>query len=346
MMRTCLGCLAVLGVILCAVDPGLAGYDGTLSDLLLTRHPSPRAEAMGRAYVVSNEMAFAGFSNPACLTSADGGSIYWSGSSRYYTLEDAAYTCLGGAFRLGSIGGFGLSRYHLDYGTEFEGRRQESSLTTVSYSRSIWRDLLGGLNVNRIRMSLGMEDATSISSDIGLLHVAHLGRGPRHDHELRAGISLSNFTYSSVKHGEASNDLPVVLRVGLAYALTVPYRPAPGGLRALVLQLHAEYKSVLNSGFHKGFRIGGEVLVFEVLALRLGHYGETLDDYGSDTNKDRIGEVTYGFGVRLPIDRITSKDVPLDLAFDMVRLDQPSLVTTPKDWDKYSLYSVSACWRY
>ena len=93
--------------------------------------------------------------------------------------------------------------------------------------------------------------------------------------------------------------------------------------------------------------MGGELRLLEMLALRLGYYRESRNDYDDPENyKDAVTEMTYGFGIELPLEKIAAARIPLRVKFDMTRLQQPSPYKGPNPWGDFSVYSLSARWVY
>ncbi|OIP40046.1 hypothetical protein AUJ95_04935 [Candidatus Desantisbacteria bacterium CG2_30_40_21] len=60
-------------------------------------------------------------------------------------------------------------------------------------------------------------------------------------------------------------------------------------------------------------------------------------------NKNLLEDTTYGFGIQLPVNKISKSKIPLDIKFDMVRLEQPSYSA---DWGDFSVYNLSINWQY
>ena len=111
--------------------------------------------------------------------------------------------------------------------------------------------------------------------------------------------------------------------------------------------IHIEYQDLLNSKYFGALRIGGELRLLEMLALRLGYYRESRNDNDDPENyKDVLTDMTYGFGIELPLEKITAARIPLRVKFDMTRLQQPSSYKGPNRWSDFSVYSLSARWEY
>jgi hypothetical protein len=110
--------------------------------------------------------------------------------------------------------------------------------------------------------------------------------------------------------------------------------------------VHLEYQDLLNSKYYSALRAGGELRFFEMIAIRLGYYRETQEDFGYDINRDFIEDVTYGFGAELPLDVIGPKGLPVRIKVDITKLEQPSYTKGTTPWGDFTVYSLSANWGY
>jgi hypothetical protein len=55
--------------------------------------------------------------------------------------------------------------------------------------------------------------------------------------------------------------------------------------------------------------------------LGVSYYSESVDDYGRDENRDRIGSTTYGFGLSLSLHKVGGGKVPLMLGLDYAKTE-------------------------
>jgi hypothetical protein len=124
-----------------------------------------------------------------------------------------------------------------------------------------------------------------------------------------------------------------VLHTGCLLRIGPAHRSWHGRLRTLGLLCHLEYQDVVNSDYYDAYKIGGEVHILEVLALRTGYYYENRSELeGGD---DWVGETTYGVGLDLPIARLSEDAPPLRISLDWVRREDP---------ERYSVYTLCADW--
>jgi hypothetical protein len=341
MRRMAVICSTAATVLLTMCPLAWPDYNGVMSEFFFGREPSARAAALGRGYVAIGSDGCAGFYNPAALSSAGGPSVCFSRSERYYLLDDAVFTFGYLSVPLGQYGTVGIGEYHFDCGEESAG----CSLSDIAlaYSLGLTNDLCAGLSVEHVRQEVVEPHTSTFTGGLGALWSRQLVDGSPLSQRASLAASISNLTYSGLDFGDGDQDLPVSMRVGAAYALSW----SPGSGRPLLTPLeaivHVEYLNVLNSDFWGGLRVGAELQILEILAVRIGHYGEKADDYGHESNKDTISQTTYGFGIQVPAKKINSR-IPVTARFDFVSLDQPSFVKHAEPEEKYQLYTFSLQW--
>jgi len=139
---------------------------------------------------------------------------------------------------------------------------------------------------------------------------------------------VSNFTNSKIKFdlpdgGNKINEFPVRGRFAVAYFIGTDVNLPVAGTGPLDFTLTVEYQNTFNNDYLNAFIIGFETVLWEVLAMRLGYFTQSLDDFGVATNRDHLTDFTYGFGAIVPLNKMTNDKVPLSLHFDFVSLKQP-----------------------
>ena len=174
----------------------------------------------------------------------------------------------------------------------------------------------------------GVPSANAFYADLGTFYESKEG-----NRIIRAGASIVNLTgteisFQSPVNTESSNFFPIIMRVGAAYGnqTTIPFPVTDDQtLRWIVT---AEYQDLLNSDFRNSIRIGGEAVLAEVLAVRVGFLTQTEDDMGIATNKGRFNDVTYGFGIIIPTHKWWGGSPPFDVYIDYFAFENPPLTTT------------------
>jgi hypothetical protein len=348
-----------VGAILIFSPDAKAKYRGFAAEFFFDRHPGAAGAATGRTGVTSSGDITNTFFNPAGLADAAGVGFCFSWSNPYYDLGDAEYRYVGGNVRVGDYGAVGLSRYNLDYGPVMgvgaggDGRTgtNDAAVLVLTLAGEPVKDLLVGANLSAFRYTFdtdrgpSQDDASAYWADIGVLKYFDLGRTEASGHWLKLGGSLSNLTYSSVDILEAAEDLPVALRLGAAYEMGWWGLTRRQGLRTVETVAQVEYQDILNYEHRTAVKLGGEIRLIEVLALRLGYYRETVEDYGQDVNKDSIESTTYGFGVHLPMQKITEGKLPLRVGLDYVNMKQPEY-TKSADTENFTTFTFCASYYF
>jgi hypothetical protein len=201
-----------------------------------------------------------------------------------------------------------------------------------------------GLNLNLFRANFPERSENSIWPDVGILKVFHWARSEGIQHRVSVGSSLSNFTNSGITGPSGDEDLPVVFRIGTSYRISWAHRSWHDRLRTLGLLSHLEYQNVLNSDYRDAFKIGGEIRLLEILALRIGYYLENMGGLEPDVSEDWVGETTYGFGLGLPISKLGEGAPPLRVSFDWVKREDRGETLDAADTVRYSVYTLSVDW--
>ena len=136
-------------------------------------------------------------------------------------------------------------------------------------------------------------------------------------------------------------DLPIQLTLGTSYQGTLPFNPAflskgngffSNAPKVVDLSLNLQFQEVLkgpeetvvNTNYKENtaLGIGGEALFMKLLALRLGYYFEKRpkgfqEDGDFWVTKNKTG-LTFGYGVKIPLNELTDKKVPFDVDVDIV----------------------------
>lgn len=135
-------------------------------------------------------------------------------------------------------------------------------------------------------------------------------------------------------------DLPIHLSFGAAYKTTLAIQPNftegkgffKGAPKTLNLALHLQYRDVLagpkddivniNHKYNSAFGIGSEAWFMDLIALRLGYYREKRP-VGNDKSSGiwATGHkkgLTLGFGVNLPLNRLTNGSLPFNSEVNFV----------------------------
>jgi hypothetical protein len=328
-------------------------YGSAFEKSFFGRQPGARGEAMGRGGVALSGDILSSFYNPAGLAGAIGLNFCTSFSEDSNGLERADHTILGAGIPVGRYVGVGFSWYHLDYGTTAGHPRQgshtyapNSSIYTLTLAAKPAARFYVGVNLNLFRASFAEQKENSIWPDFGIMKVFHWARSGNIQHRASMGSSLSNFTNSGIAGPGGDEDLPQVFRIGMSYRISWAHRSWHDRLRTLGLLSHLEYQNVLNSDYRDAYKIGSEIRLLEILALRIGYYLGNISGPEPDVSEDWVGETTYGFGLGLPISELAEGAPPLRVSFDWVRREDASETLGSADTVRYSVYTLSVDWLF
>ena len=332
--------------------------DGTkaLNSLLFGRQPTARAEAMGKSLDLLTFDPACTFYNPANLGRTEFLTAGGAYASPYYLAEDAFFTNFNTSASLGMIGAISLNRFDFNLGekayvTNLSGEGLDSydyheTLYTLSYARPVPGGFYVGANLNLAQLRLNKTD-NAFTADFGVIKQFNFVKNDLFKYEAAAGISLTNVFNTSLKYDNLVSDnslsdkLPSVMRIGLSDRLVYNGVHPLNNLNFLSAILHIEYFNLINSAINKGYRIGSELSVLELVYLRAGYFKERVDKSGYPENEKYLKNFTYGFGVQLPFQELNIVNIPLKIRFDYTRLEPPSYTTLTKEWDDFTSWNVN-----
>jgi hypothetical protein len=338
MSRNLVGVIAVLAVCVAISADAEAKYGGFAGEIFFGRQPGAAGAAAGRTGVTSSGDIINTFYNPAGLADAKGLGFAFSWTEDDSPLTGSEDRFMGGNTRIGRFGVVGLSRYHFDYGpvsyADANGGNRhpvttDASIVVLTLAGEPLKDLLVGANLSAFRYEFtvdrGRTDGVEWAywADLGLLKYFTLGRTQASGHWLKLGGSLSNFTYSDIDLPDGGAELPVALRLGVAYEMGWWGLTWKRGLRTVETVVQVEYQDVLNSGEQTAVKLGGEIRLVEILALRVGYYRETQGDYMGAGSSDYTEDTTYGFGIYAPFYKFRDGKLPLKLGIDVINIEPP-----------------------
>jgi hypothetical protein len=302
-------------------------------------HPNPRTEALGRADVAVGGAVSSTFYNPAGIGLLAAWEVDLSTSAPFYLERQANFYYAGYAHRFhpklaaalsvnqvasGPIPGFGVSVAGVQYAVD----EPVSTNLGLTLAATPIPNLHLGLNANLYRMKFFDEvnAAWAPHVDVGALY-----RLPLTDQShLQFGASLTNVLFSSITFQspigtESSSHFPVTGRLGLTYqgegTMNLPgAQPQP-----IQLLVTLQGQELLNAAERRGIYAGTEVLLARVVALRLGAYSEKWVGEPGGMGRDprpRIADITYGFGIIVPLSQLSKGKLPFSLRLDYCSLEQ------------------------
>jgi hypothetical protein len=307
--------------------------------------PNARTEAMARAGVAAGEGTSNLFLNPATLGLTEDLDAVFSTSAPFYVLQNSNYFFVGlskrfteklvGAFSVHTFA-VGPTTFDINFGSKrFPLDKSFSTNIALSGAYELLPGLHAGLNFNMYRWTY-IDEVNAVHQghlDGGLLYNLSLDPGNAQSKNLRIGASVSNFTSSDITFFSPENDsstqeFPIVLRLGGAYQVATDINYPVVGSGPFAFTATVEYQNVLNNNFRTAFQVGTEAVLYDVLAVRLGGFTRSEDDGGrSDVNFDRINDVTYGFGFKVPLSELSDGKIPGQLWIDYASLEPPPTST-------------------
>lgn len=351
-------------------------YRGYLEELYVARQPSPRAEAIGRGHVADNQNDFGSFYNPALTSLSEGLVVNTSFSHKYFYTDSAFYNYFGASYKLKNVGTFSLSRYHFNYGQEFDatsifnpdgsGEKYQIyyDIFTLNYSREIYKDFFAGVNINLIDnhnpdISIVPHTRSNVmpAFDIGLLKKFNLTSVTNSLvlQSVNLGLSVNNFTSSKFVYEDSvsSSDayLPVIFRLGGSYNVNVKGNSIKKNGNVFSLLAHLEYEKILNTAKYETYKVGGEVTLWDIVSLRAGWFLRSANVTRSvfSYNLGEFNQFTYGAGVKIPVDAIFNMKTPISVSIDYVNMKQPQKINYAvaieyPEYKRFNTLGVSLNW--
>ena len=282
--------------------------------------------------------------------------IYSSFASPCYLLRKASYNFVGVGCEINNYLAAGLTRRHFNYGEyalteDIHGNAiyitPYESNYCLTLSAQVIKDLFIGLNSNILLVQLTDKVSRTIYFDAGTIKEFILTNNAVSRHLIYVGASITNFSYSKVRftsfQGESINNLPVIIRYGANYQFSYKNPRLNDSLKTIKSLVQVEYNDVINSSYLSSIHLGVELTIFEIYAFRAGYYMEREYDYGLQANNNsEISSFTYGFGIQLPLYKLTK--LPLNIKLDLTSLPQPSYSKTFTNWDNFTTTAVQINW--
>jgi hypothetical protein len=305
--------------------------------------PSAKTEAMGMADAAIGGTIASTFFNAAGLGSIDNQEIYLSTSAPFYILKNSNYYYAGYARRVMPwlVTAFSVNNFVFgenDNGWVVDIGYDDYLVTkglTSNYALSVAgtpvKGLYIGFNFNFYRWKLftDVSAAKTFNMDGGILYKLEIPEFKKIRSHAQFGVSVNNFTMSKITYeapdgAQATNELPIIGRFAAAYMFGTDVNLPAAGSGPLDFTFTMEYQANFNSEYYNIFSVGVESVLWQVLAFRMGWFTQSLDDFGNETNYDRIRDFTYGFGAIVPLNKLTGEKVPLKIHFDYCSLKPPS----------------------
>ncbi len=273
---------------------------------------SPRAEALGGAFVLAGDNADALFYNPAGIAKST--TSYDFSLNRVQWFADIKYNAVGAIYRpfSGDYGVFGVSFLNASYG-DFYGTRvaagtaegyQDIGIFTptsyalgVSYGKQLSDNFSIGGQVKYVKQDLGSNileaggptkdnSVSGFAFDFGMMYSTAI-KG------FDFGMSIKNFA-TDFKYEQYSFEAPLTFRVGVSLKVFQLMGMSDVSQDVLVV---ADAVHPRDSGEH--LDLGAEYTFFKMVALRVGYkvnYSEQGFTAGIGLNQDLASSMNVRFG--------------------------------------------------
>lgn len=329
-------------------------YKVLLAENFFGRQPSARAEAMGKAYTSIDGDLGTVYFNPAGIASLNGVAISGSYTPPSFYMTEGYYTYFGAGVKLTPYLRFAFTQFQFNYGNTIlavPGNTPFSKRNTLTIASEPFKNFYIGVNANYIVYETGViGKESSFYIDFGAIKKFDFWQNESTGHSASLGASISNFTLSTMTFGKDNSyrpvdELPVIGRVGVNYQFNFKKDVLIQNLQILRFLAQGEYRNVLNDDLRTAYRAGGEILLCEILALRMGYYKETVDNMSlPDENYDEIIAITAGFGLQLPLNNLTK--LPVIISFDYTSLPQQPYSELYTDFENFTTYSLRINWLF
>ena len=314
---------------------------GTQVEFLFGYMPNPRADAMGQADVAVGGDLASYFHNPAGIGLIQRAEFAFSTWAPYYVLKKSDNFFFGGAWKVHpriaaalTVNMFAVGPTTFDItinGNRYPLDRAITTLSTLTFTGSPINGLHIGVNLGLYRSKyIEMVPASHhFNMDLGILYTFYLkGNDADPQQGIRFGAGFNNVTSADLPLQEPDGtpdvaNMPNTGRYGITYFNNRLIRLPGSGEGGLGMMITFEVQDVLNYDYYTAFRLGSEIMLYNIFALRLGMYSFNVDDKGFANNKDRISTMTYGFGVLVPIEQWTNGSCPVQLSLDFTAFKQP-----------------------
>jgi hypothetical protein len=304
------------------------------------RHPSARAEALGKAYAAIDGDLYSVFYNPAGISTIKKFEVNYSNAHPLYLAEKAKYYYANAGYKISDYFVFALSFNQFSWGDNISSVDAHGNIIgydaiytnnyTVSIASQPFKDFHAGLNINYYdnHEFPGTQVSNPLYFDLGILKLFRLSQKETSANKLNFGASLGNLNAAELAityNGQKSvGELPSILRLGAAYFFTYNKHGNLDSLNTVDIIIQVGYDDPVNSKYLTAIRVGMEIKLFEIVSLRMGYYTESLHDYGfPDFNYSELNDFTYGLGLALPLVKVTPERLPLTIAVDYTTLPQP-----------------------
>ncbi|MDP4176536.1 MAG: hypothetical protein Q8933_21330 [Bacteroidota bacterium] len=325
-------------------------YENYAMEMFLLTQPDARSEAMGRGSAVLYGSPFTNFYNPASSSFSRGVNAEVSHLELPYPFRPQKnYDVYGAGVNLGKYGSISFNHLRFLYGESYYNDENNpdmlitykliSSISMLNYSHNIINGLSAGININYFTDNNFNIDVNGWTYDFGLQKKFSF-ESEKILHDLYLGLSFTNFTNTKIfLFGKEYTHLPSIMRIAAGYEFKPQGKVADYQIFKALLT--TQYMHLLNTEEFSHFQLGTEITLFEMLNIRGGFFTVGLNNYDVNGFVKRLNEATYGFGIELPIKKISNMAIPLNIRFDHTSLPFPLYYPDSRKGDNCPIYTLN-----
>ncbi len=245
---------------------------------------SPRASALGGAYVASSGDPNIVFYNPAGITNIENIPISFSFLKH---LADINSVSLASVFNIDGIGKFASALQYINYGSFKErdesgaelGSFNPSDLAfTLTYGNNLSPNIIYGASIKLVYSNIASFSSVGVASDVGMQYLL-----PQYGWNV--GLSLLNMGSQLSYYNELNESLPFSVQLG-----------ATKKLERMPLQIFFALTRLNDNNRFKYFNIGAEFTLSKVIQLRFGYDNMKREEYKVASTSGLAG-FSFGIGI-------------------------------------------------
>ena len=257
---------------------------------------SPRASALGGAYVADTDDPNVIFYNPAGITNIENIPISFSFLKH---LADINSVSLASTFSIDGIGKFASAIQYINYGN-FEERDEAGNelgsfnpsdlALTLTYGNSFNKNITYGASLKLINSNIADNSSFGIAGDLGMQYLLP-------EYGWNIGLSLLNMGSQITYYNELNESLPFSVQLG-----------ATKKLERMPLQIFFAFTRLNDDARFEYFNVGAEFTLSKVIQLRFGYHNIKREEY-KVASTSALGGFSFGLGIDVA-------DYDVDYAFN------------------------------
>jgi len=320
-------------------------YNGSFSTLFFARQASAKIEAMGQASTAVTGDLSAAYFNPAGISNLKGVQVYNNFSKGFFLADAAVSNFFGIGSQLGEKWAIAYNLQSFNDNIIFTDA--DGNIIPIANKPDLIHKLTGSYKPFKtiaIGFSANMFNRPTIEIfeylfeykkvfylDFGIIKEFNLFQNKIQKHSLNLGASLTNSNFSKSTYKNSNSNyveyIPVINRYGINYDFVLSKNWLVDSLNTCKISVVADYSFLLNSKYYSGYNVGCQLELFDFLSARIGYYSRSNNTDQNLQILKRKNAFTYGFGLSIPIYKLTK--LPLQVNFDYSNLPQDNSSIEP-----------------